>query len=314
MIGDDAREVFLTGATGFVGRHVLEELLAAGYRVRALARSGSARLGALEGCTTVEGDLLRPGPLARAMEGCRYLMHVAALYSFKPRDRSAIWKVNVGGTAGLLEAARIAGVEKVVMTSSSATLWRGEKGRYHASKSEQERVALAAQIPVVLVLPTAPVGPGDWKPTPTGQMIVDFMRGRIFGSVQGGLNVVAVEDVARAHVRALERGSPGKRYLAGGEDLTFDQLWAMLARVCGRRPPGLRLPHSFATFIGLLDEARCRILPGSRPLAPLEGVRMSRHFMYADSTGSQQRLGWRPGPVEGALARAVSWYRANGYA
>jgi dihydroflavonol-4-reductase len=312
-------EVFLTGGSGFVGSHVARALLQAGYRVRALVRdeSGAQRIRRVLGddarWNAVTGDLLYPGTLVRAMDGCRWLVHVAALYSLSPRAHALIWKTNVRGTAGVLEAARIAQVEKVIMTSSSAAMEEGLTGRYHTSKLEQERVAAAAQVPVVFVLPTAPVGPGDWKPTPTGKIIVDFLKGRIFGSVNGGMNVVSVDDVARAHVLALERGRPGERYVIGGENLSFDQLWSRLAVASNRRGPRLRVPHPVVLTLARLDDLRCRF-GGSQPIVPLEGARMARRFMYVDSTPAQRELGYEPESVDHALSQAVAWYRASGYA
>ena len=332
MEGD---EVFLTGATGFIGRHVLDALLAAGYRVRALVRPTSRALPPLDGCQQVTGDILRPGELERQMVGCRYLVHVAALYAFAPRQRRDIWATNVRGCAGVLEAARVAGIERAVVTSSSATVGpaRGERpaneddraaeeaeeadavSAYHHSKLKQERVALAAWVPTVLVLPTAPVGPGDWKPTPTGKMVVDFMRGRIFASLGGGLNVVAVEDVARAHVLALRFGRPRTRYLAGGENLSLAEIWSHLAVICGRKAPAHRIPYALALTLGWADELRCRLAPGAAtPVAPLEGVRMARFNMYVRCDRAMTELGYAPTPATDALERAVRWYRDNGYA
>ncbi|MGN6812454.1 MAG: NAD-dependent epimerase/dehydratase family protein [Thermomicrobiales bacterium] len=220
---DGSTEIFLTGGTGFVGAQVLRALLDAGFQVRALVHQYPERLPALAGCTPVCGDLAAPGTLARAMAGCRYLVHVAALYSFAPRDRARIWETNVQGCRGLLEAARLAGIERAVVTSSSSAVGPAVAGRpateadrvihhddlsaYHGAKIAEEQAALAAQLPVVLVLPTAPVGPGDWRPTPTGRIVLDFLRGRMVASVNGGMNVVAVEDVARAHPGA-RTGSP----------------------------------------------------------------------------------------------------------
>jgi dihydroflavonol-4-reductase len=305
-------KVFLTGATGFVGGHVLRELRAAGYEVRALARSRDARLDA----ETVAGDLRAPGELTRALDGCRYLVHCAALYSFAPSSRAEMHRINVLGTAGLLEAARVAGVERAVVTSSSATLYEhGNDGSaYHRSKVEQERVAIAARVPSVLVLPTAPVGPGDAKPTPTGKLVADFTRGKIgVRPPSGGMNVVAVEDVARAHVAALERGRPRERYVVGGENLTFDELWALLAHATGRANPRLRVPYALVLAAAWFDELRCRyVARGAQPNVPLEGVRLSRRRMFVDSSESRAQLGLgAPQPVADALARAVAWYRAN---
>lgn len=368
----DGEEVFLTGASGFVGSHVLHALLAARYRVRALVRPGSRALPTLEGCVPVWGDVQCAGDLVQPMRGCRYLVHVAALYSLSPGMQRQMVATNVRGCAGVLEAARLAGIERAVVTSSSATVGPAHGGHpaterdqasetgsagYHLSKLQQERVALAARVPVVLVLPTAPVGPGDWKPTPTGKMVVDFLRGRIFAtlassrserrygekrtsslvSVQagqatiegpddpdnlilddGGLNVVAVEDVARAHVLALQRGRLRERYLVGGENLSFAQLWERLAQTSGRAAPTVRIPPSLALALGWVDELRCRLLSNGKggmaaPLIPLEGVRMACHPMYASSAKARSELGYTATSVNAALERAVRWYRDNGY-
>jgi dihydroflavonol-4-reductase len=326
-------EVFLTGATGFVGSHVLAALLSARFRVRALVRAGSRPLPSIEGCTPVLGDLLQPGALAKHMAGCRYLVHVAALYSFSPVMRRKIHATNVQGCAGILRAALAAGIERAVVTSSSATVGPSHGDRlatevdwavdswaspYHQSKIDQERVALAAQLPVVLVLPTAPVGPGDWKPTPTGKIVVDFARGRIFASLGGGMNLVAVEDVARAHVLALLKGRPGERYLVGGENLSLSQIWEALAMICARKAPSHSIPYELALTLGWADELRCRLMHAGTgalhaPLIPLEGVRMARHEMWVTSEKASQELGFEATSVSAALARAVRWYRDNGY-
>jgi dihydroflavonol-4-reductase len=310
--------VFITGATGFVGSHVLRELLSAGYAMRALIHSGRPekiqRLAFDARMEYVEGDMRRVGEFARALDGCRYLVHCAALYSFTPWDRAQIRAVNVDGTASLMAAAHLAGVERAVLTSSSATLAHASSG-YHQSKLEQERAAFAGRIPVAAVLPTAPVGPGDWKPTPTGKLILDFARGAIVAKApgDGGMNLVAVEDVARAHVAVLQRGRPGERYVIGGENLTMDQIWEMLAEITGRPMPKWRAPYALALAAGYADELRCRIYPGATPDVPLEGVRLSRERMYADSSKAERELSYQASPVRAALERAVSWYRANGY-
>ncbi len=320
--------VFLTGATGFIGQHVARALRAAGYEVRALVRDPGSKT---KDGDVVAGDLRRPGELAPALRGCRYLVHCAALYSFAPRDRASLRSVNVIGTTGLLEAARIAGVERAVVTSSGATVGHarsddrpateadravnGTQSGYHHSKLEQESAVLAARLPAVLVLPTTVVGPGDAKPTPSGKLIVDFARGRVFASPpSGGANLVAVEDVARAHVLALERGRPGERYLIGGDNLTLDQLWRLLADVTGRPVPRWRIPYGLAVLMGWIDEGRCRLLPHAELRVPLEGVRMSVQRMYVDCSKARAELGYEPGPVRAALERAVGWYRAHGYA
>jgi dihydroflavonol-4-reductase len=334
--------VFLTGATGFVGSHVLRALLEVGYTVRALTREGSkspCRPELVEGRDNVElviGDMRETGKLARALDGCRFLVHTAALYSFAPHDRSQIHAVNVTGTAGLMTAAYVAGIERVVLTSSSATIGHAHngapadetcyphnrvtlslsKGDYHRSKVEQERAAFAGRVAVVAVLPTAPVGPGDWKPTPTGQLILEFTRGRITAKApgHGGMNLVAVEDVASAHVAALQKGRTGERYVIGGENLTMDQIWQMLAEITGKPMPKWRAPYALALAAAYADELRCRLNPKATPFAPLEGVRMSHERMYADSSKAMRELDYNPTSVRAGLERAVRWYRQDGYA
>ena len=318
---------------------MLRELLGAGYHVRALVRteqgglrtchpdpstsSGEGRL------TTVQGDLTNVGAFARALDGCRYLVHCAALYSFAPSDRALVKKVNVTGTASLMEAARVAGIERVVLTSSSATLGASENARarneddsategaasgYHHSKLEQERAAFAGRVPVVALLPTAPVGPGDWKPTPTGQMIVDFARGKmVVKPPRGGLNLVPVEDVARAHVTALTHGRTGERYILGGDNLLLDDVWQLLSDLTEKPMPKYRLPHGLLMTVGYIDELRCRLQKGAKPAVPLEGVRMSRERMFADSSKAARELDFHPGPVRDALQRALQWYSEHAY-
>jgi dihydroflavonol-4-reductase len=320
--------VVLTGASGFIGGHVLGALLDAGYPVRALVRPGS-RWRPPAGVETMPGDVRRSGELVRGMEGCRWLVHVAGAYSFSPQRRAEMRDVNVRGCASLLEAARLAGIERAVVTSSSSTVGPAQNGRlatesdrvdahghsaYHASKIEQERAALAARLPVVLVLPTAPVGAQDRVPTPTGRMVVGVVRGRVPGSVAGGgINLVDVEDVARAHVAALERGAARERYLVGGINLTLEEAFGMVASAAGRRPPRLRIPYAAAWLAGGVDELRCRLVPGE-PTVPLEGVRMSRHRMWVDSARARDELGITASPIGPALEAAVRWYRDNGCA
>ena len=221
----------------------------------------------VEGAEIVSGDLNRPGALAHALDGCRYLVHCAAQYSFGPRDRTAMRRTNVLGTEGLFAAAHLAGVERAVLTSSSATLdgethaFTSHELDYHASKIVQERGAFASRLPTVAVLPTAPVGTGDWKPTPTGAMIVDFMRGKMIARppASGGMNLVDVEQVAQAHVAALERGAIGERFVIGGENFSFDALWDLLAELTGRAAPRMRAPVPLMYAAAWFDEARCRV-------------------------------------------------------
>ncbi len=308
--------VFLTGATGFVGSHVLRELQGAGYEVRALVRAATLQERPLAGerVAPVEGDLQSVGAFARALDGCRFVVHCAALYSFAPRDRERIRAVNVDATASLMAAARVAGVERVVLTSSSATLGHAD-GAYHRSKFDQELAAFAGRVPVVALLPTAPVGPGDWKPTPTGKLVLDFARGKVVAKApgSGGMNLVAVEDVARAHVSALIRGRAGERYVVGGENLTMDEIWELLASITGRPMPTWRAPYALAFAAGCVDEIRCRLQPRAVPAVPLEGVRLSRERMYAGYAPAQEELGYAPTSVRSALERAISWYGAHGY-
>jgi dihydroflavonol-4-reductase len=342
-------KVFVTGASGFVGAHILEALRAAGYPVRVLRHCHPERSKRSEPfdfaqdrlrrrtddtfCEFVEGDLENPGELVHAMDGCRYLVHCAAQYSFAPRDASAIARINIAGTEGLFAVAHLAGVERAVLTSSSAAVGPAHDGRladerdhppahyhrprvasYHESKVLQERAAFASRVPTVAVLPTTPVGPADWKPTPTGAMIVDFARGKMVARPpkSGGMNLVDVVDVAQAHVAALERGRVGERYIVGGENLTFDALWELLAEVTGRTAASVRAPLPLMFAAAYVDEARSRIT-GATPFVPLEGVRMSRDRMFVDSTKAQLELGVRPHPVRDALAGAVAWYREHGY-
>jgi dihydroflavonol-4-reductase len=279
--------------------------------------------------TPVVGDLQRPGALTGELDGCRYLVHVAAHYSFAPRDAELIRRVNVVGTAGLLEAARVAGVERAVVTSSSAVVGPVRDGRpateddsapphrssgtalgYHDSKVEQEWAVQASRLPAVEVLPTAPVGPGDAAPTPTGRMVRDVLTGRMPAPVRGGLHLVPVEDVARGHVLALQHGRPGERYLLAGEDWDLDRIFAFLAGLGGHPPPRLHLPHRLVLVLALVDDARSRLL-GTVPRIPLDGARMSGQLWYASSDRAEQELGWRPGSVEAALRRAAAWFQSG---
>ncbi len=262
----------------------------------------------------VEGDLRNVGAFARALQGCRYVVHCAALYTFAPRAKRDIAAVNVEGTASLMLAAELAGAERVVLTSSSATLGHAHSG-YHRSKLDQERAAFASRAPVIALLPTAPVGPGDWKPTPTGKLVLDFARGKIVAKAPGtgGMNLVAVEDVARAHVAALDRGDIGERYVIGGENLSMDEIWRQLAEITGRPMPKWRAPYALALGAAYFDELRC-VVAGSEPNVPLEGVRLSRERMYADSSKAQAELGYQATSVKPALERAVTWYREAGLA
>ena len=325
----------ITGATGFVGLHVTRLLAEQTKAIRVLVRPTSERRFIQDlPVEFVEGDLRDRPSLAKALDGITHVFHVAADYRLWSKNPGELYENNVQGTRNLIEAAHNAGIERFIYTSTVGTVavpgWHGlpdERtlatvsdmiGDYKKSKllAEQEVLdAAARRFPAVIVNPTTPVGPCDWKPTPTGRLIVDFARGRVFAAPPpGGTNLVAVEDVARAHVLALERGRPGERYLIGGDNLSLDQVWQLLAEVTGRPAPRWRIPYALAVLMGWIDEGRCRIQPRAQPRVPLEGVRMSVQQMYVDSSKARTELGYQPGPIRDGLKRAVAWYRAHGYA
>ena len=322
----------VTGATGFVGCHLARRLVEGGVPVRVLVRA-SSDLRAIEGLAVerVSGDLRDVASLRQALRGVRQVFHVAADYRLWARDPGEIYESNVTGTRNLLAAAREAGVEKFIYTSTVATIAVPRHGslpneetvarldemigHYKRSKflAEQEALeAASAGLPVVIVNPTAPVGPWDWKPTPTGRIILDFLNGKMPAYVDTGLNLVPVEDVAAGHLLAAERGRPGQRYILGGRNMDLKEILDVLARITGRTAPRVRLPHVVALAAGYADTMVSRIL-GRAPQIPLEGVRMSRHKMFVDAAKATRELGFEAGPVEAALERAVRWYEDHGY-
>jgi len=322
----------VTGATGFVGSHVARQLVASGDRVRVLTRreSSTALLDGLE-VEFYEGDLRNASTLSSAMEGVRHVFHVAADYRLWARDPREIYDSNVTGTRNLLDAARRGNVERFIYTSTIATIavprngcspdedTRSELsemiGHYKRSKflAEKEAMEAARQgMPVVIVNPTTPVGPGDAKPTPTGRIIVDFLNGRMPAFVDTGLNVAAVEDVAAGHLLAAEKGMVGERYILGGRNMTLKEILASLSNICGRRAPRVRLPHTVALGAAYVDLWISRALD-REPRIPLDGVRMARHAMFVDGSKAERELGYAPGPVDAALERAVRWYQDHGY-
>ncbi|HVB59025.1 MAG TPA: hopanoid-associated sugar epimerase [Candidatus Acidoferrales bacterium] len=323
----------VTGATGFVGSHVARQLVGAGDSVRVLVRP-SSNLQALEGVAVekVEGDLRDAASLDRAMNGVRRVFHVAADYRLWARNPTEIYESNVEGTQRLFQAAARAGVGKIVYTSTIATIAVPHQGRelpneetratveqmighYKRSKflAEIEAIKAArAGVPVVIVNPTAPVGPGDWKPTPTGRIVVDFLNGKMPAYVDTGLNVVTVEDVAAGHLLAAAKGRIGERYILGARNLTLKQILNALSAITGRPAPRMRLPHVVALAAGYADELVSRLM-GHEPHIPIEGVKMSRHRMFAASDKAERELGYNPGPVEAGLERAVRWYEEHGY-
>jgi dihydroflavonol-4-reductase len=322
----------VTGATGFVGSHVARQLVSAGHSVRVLVRRNS-NLRALESLPLdrFQGDLRDSATLDRAMQGIRRVFHVAADYRLWTRHPEEIYESNVEGTRNLLAAAQRAGVERIVYTSTVATIAVPRHGalpnegthttldemigHYKRSKFLAEQVAVeaaASGVPVVIVNPTAPVGSGDWKPTPTGRIIVDFLSGRMPAYVDTGLNVAAVEDVAAGHLLASEKGRVGERYILGARNMTLKQILDALSAITGRPAPRVRLPHAVALAAGYADEWFSRIA-GREPEIPVDGVKMSRHRMFVESDKAGRELGYKPTPVEAALERAVRWYEEHGY-
>jgi dihydroflavonol-4-reductase len=324
-------KALVTGATGFVGAAVARALSAAGWQVRALARAGSNRGNLLQlAVEVVEGDLADVASLQRALDGCTALFHVAADYRLGARDPSQLYRTNVEGTRNILSAARSVAVPRVVYTSSVATIGipadgsPGDErtpvalsnmiGHYKRSKYLAEEVAHDAAVmgmSVVIVNPSTPVGPGDIKPTPTGQLVLDAARGQMPAYVDTGLNIVHVDDVAAGHLLAHERGKVGERYILGGEDMTLQTMLAQIARLVGRKPPRIRLPYAAVLPMAYLAEGFAA-LSGRSGRLTLEGVRMSRKRMFFSSTKAVRELGyrWRP-PLE-AFADAVQWFRERG--
>jgi dihydroflavonol-4-reductase len=322
----------VTGATGFIGSAVARTLLRRGYRVRALARPNSDRRNLANLSVEIaEGSLEDAASLARAVAGCRYVYHVAADYRIWVPDPASMFRANVVGTRDLLTAALEAGVERVVYTSSVATLGLVPEGSadeetpssvedmigpYKRSKFEAEEVVrgLAQErgLPVVIVNPSTPLGPGDIKPTPTGRIILQAARGQMPAYVDTGLNIVHVDDVAEGHLVAAEKGRIGQRYILGGENMSLAEILAEVAQAVGIRPPRLRLPHSVLFPVAVGAELAARVT-GREPFLTLDGVRMSRKKMYFTSEKASREFGYRPRPGREAIADAVSWFRAIGY-
>jgi dihydroflavonol-4-reductase len=318
----------VTGASGFLGWHVAHALAERGYQVRALCRPAS-QLRELD-VERVEGDLRDPDSLRRAVEGCELVFHVAADYRLWSKHPADLYASNVDGTRNLLEAAARAKVERVVYTSTVGCIGMpagrsGDEqtpvsiadmaGHYKRSKWLAEQVALekaAAGLPVVIVNPTAPVGDHDWKPTPTGKIIVDFLRNKLPAFIDTGLNLVDARDTAIGHLLAAEKGRSGERYILGGENLTLEQILGRLSALSGKPAPTIKIPYSIAYAAGAITTALAQVT-GRPPLAPLEGVKMARKKMFVTNDKAARELGFTPRPVEGALKRAIDWFRANGY-
>jgi dihydroflavonol-4-reductase len=325
-------KALVTGASGFVGAAVARELVREGWQVRALVRAGSDRANLkdlpLDVCV---GDLTIPGSLPAAMSECQAVFHVAADYRLGAPDPSQLYRTNVDGTQNLLAAAATAGVERIVYTSSVATIGipadgsPGDErtpvslaamiGHYKRSKFLAEQVvidAAASGTPAVIVNPSTPVGPGDVKPTPTGRLVRDAAAGRMPAYVDTGLNVVHVDDVAAGHVMAFHRGRVGERYILGGDDMTLRQILGAIAEIVGRPPPRVRLPYSAVLPIACAAELVAKITGRSGRIT-LEGVRMSRKRMFFSSAKAARELGYRWRPPADAFADAIRWFREHGY-
>ena len=321
----------VTGASGFLGSHVARQLVARGDVVRVLLRPSSHNRAISDlSLEYVTGDLRDPASLERALKGVQKVFHVAADYRLWAKRSKDIYESNVGGTKNLLLAAENAGVEQFIYTSTVATIAVDRPqhpnestetrldemiGHYKRSKwlAEQEvRNAAKNGAPIIIVMPTTPVGPWDWKPTPTGKIIVDFLNGKLPGYVDTGLNFVGVEECAAGHLLAANKGKSGERYLLGAENLTLKQLLDTLAKITGLRAPTMKIPHGVALTAAYANTVYSR-LTFREPQIPIEGVKIAQHKMFVDCSRAQRELGFRPGPVSAALERAVRWYEANGY-
>jgi dihydroflavonol-4-reductase len=322
------KATLVTGASGFIGWHVARLLSERGHKVRALVRP-SSKLRELE-VEPVTGDLRDAESLDRAVAGCGLVFHVAADYRLWARDANELYRSNVDGTRNLLEAARRHGIDRLVYTSTvgcigvpkgglgdeTVPVTLGEmSGAYKRSKFLAEKVALefaGSGLPVVVVNPTAPVGDHDVKPTPTGKIVLDFLKGAMPAFIDTGLNLVDVRDTAEAHLAACERGRPGERYIVGCENLTLAEILEKLARLTGKEAPRLKLPYAVAYAAGVMSTGWAR-MTGQPPRAPLDAVRMAKKKMFVSHDKARRELGFAPAPVDTALGRAVEWFRANGY-
>jgi len=323
----------VTGASGFIGGNLTRELVRQGYQVRALIRKGSdlRHLEQLE-LELVEGDLLDNDSLKRALDGCTLLFHAAAMYTFWSSSEQLIYDTNVQGTENILTAARRSGVQKVVYTSSESVVGIDEgatlgnenmqasldhiPGAYKKSKFMAERIALQMNregLPVVIVNPTTPIGPYDLKPTPTGRIVTDYLNGKMFACINTGLNVIDVEDLAKGHILAMQKGQTGERYLLGNRNLTLREIMTILENISGIKAPRFSIPYRLALGAGYVDEFIEGSLMRRHPRIPVSAVKDSRHFRHFDCSKAVQELGLPQTPVEMAFEKAVTWFRENGY-
>ena len=329
-------KVLVTGATGFIGGNLARMLWSRGYEVSALVRSGSdARTLQDTGIRQVAGDILDRDSLDRAVRGCEAVFHCAAAYTFWSPDPDLVYRTNVTGTENVLDAAGNAGVPRIVYTSTVSTIGLpdgcsakepGDEdtpvqahdlvGAYKNSKFEAEKLALAKAeqgLPVVVVNPTAPVGAWDVKPTPTGRMVLDFLRGRVPVYINTGMNLVDVADVAAGHILAMEKGRPGQRYVLGNVNLSLKQVFTLLGELTGLPVPRFKAPLWLVVAAGRLDGLVEGKLMRRRPAIPLEGVRVAKRPMYVRCDKAIEELGLPQSPVENALRDSIAWFTGNGY-
>ena len=323
----------VTGATGFVGGAVVRRLVSDGHTVKALVRPGSEKLlPASPSLEAVGGDVLAPASIERAAHGVDGLFHVAGVYAYWHSNPANTYRTNVDGTENVLRAAVSAGIQRAIVTSTVATLkWPGHNriadetsvaeisdlpGHYKRSKLLAEQAALAfngRDLEVVIVNPTAPFGPGDHRPTPTGRIVLEFLNRRFPGYVETGINVCDVDDVAIGHLRAFELGRPGERYILGSENVSLRKIYGLMGEVTGLRRRPVKAPYTLAYAAGLADVLIEGKILRREPFIPLEGLRVSRHPMYVDSTKAVVELGLPQRPAAESLLRAATWFVANGY-
>jgi dihydroflavonol-4-reductase len=325
------QKILVTGAAGFLGSHLTRQLVTRGADVRVLLRpSSSNRAIADLPLEYMTGDLRDAASLDRALAGVQRVFHVAADYRLWSKRSQDIYDSNVGGTKNLLEAAKRSAVEQFIYTSTVATIAvdRPEHpneltdakldemvGHYKRSKWLAEREVLQAAkqgFPALVAMPTTPVGPWDWKPTPTGKIILDFLNGKMPGYVETGLNFVGVEECAAGHILVSEKGVIGERYLLGAENLTLKGVLDILSEITGLPAPSLKIPHGLALGVAYAETAFSRLI-GREPQIPVEGVKIAQHMMFVDCARAKRELAFQAGPVAAAFERAVRWYEANGY-